>query len=193
MKFKCFAVILPILITSSCNQSASPPPELSQQGAPGGSPAAAPKAAQGTGGPTPQQPAAGSTRKGTQLEPVPRQITPQAQAKLKDLDKEFGRGTKLPDGFPSDVSIYAGTKITASGRMSEDVMVNLVTSDRPDQIVEFYRMDLVKRGWKVQPVRFGGGIVEAQKSGRHCTVTADLDASGEGTIIGITVTPEKKK
>jgi hypothetical protein len=105
------------------------------------------------------------------------------------MQAELEGGTSLPKTFPDDVSIYPGAEIAASGKMAEYVTVTLKTQDRVIQVLEFYRKELRRRGWKLQPEKFSSGTVEARKAGRECIVAVDPDPSGEGAIIGVTVMP----
>jgi hypothetical protein len=118
-----------------------------------------------------------------------REKTPEAKMLLEAAEMDVAGG-KPPRGFPTDVPIYPGAKLEAGGRMAGDLMVTYRTEDRPSEVLQFYQNELQRRHWTVKPMKFAAGLLEAQKKGRVCTVTADQDMFSQDTLIGIVVTPE---
>jgi len=177
-----FALILLIGVVSGCNRSTSSTPDQDTISATPAQPQAA----------KPEPPPANATGKTIPKPPrVSAEITPEAKLKLQEVQAELGGGTSLPKNFPKDVPIYPGARIEAGGRMGKDVAVTLKTSDSPDQVQEFYQKALQRQGWKVEVTGFAVRTVTARKAERECTVGIDADTIAGGTLVGLSVTPEK--
>ena len=81
-------------------------------------------------------------------------------------------GVALPEGFPKDVPIYTGAKVTTSAKTNEMTTVVLTTADPVTKVADFYGEKLKANGWDVQAAMNTGegGMVTATKGKSTCTV-----------------------
>ena len=65
----------------------------------------------------------------------------------------FEEGGKLPDGYPSDLPIYPGAKLTSSwsttGDNSKGMSLIWGTNDSISQVADYYKKALEANGWKI--------------------------------------------
>ena len=59
-----------------------------------------------------------------------------------------GEGTKVPDTFPKDVPVYAGTKVLMSINVPNGMNLMLESGDSLEKIVAFYKGKMTGAGWK---------------------------------------------
>jgi hypothetical protein len=59
--------------------------------------------------------------------------------------------SELPDNFPSDVPVYPESVPTASLVSGEqDFVVSFATSDRPPDVLRYYKKNLGNEGWRIE-------------------------------------------
>jgi len=83
-------------------------------------------------------------------------VSPSGLSSVPDTPFALGRNLELPPGFPNDVPIYAGKEATtvtytsfARGSGSTRYQVSFVTKNADVDVIDFYRKEFEKRGWKV--------------------------------------------
>jgi hypothetical protein len=83
-----------------------------------------------------------------------------------------GRSVALPEGFPKDVPLYPGAKVTMSGKQGEGMMVMLTSGDDVQKIAGFYEAKLKENGWEIETsANIGeGSMFAAKKEKRHLSV-----------------------
>ena len=94
-------------------------------------------------------------------------------------------GVALPEGFPDDVPIYAGAKVTAGAKTKEMTTAILTTADPVKKVIDFYGEKLKANGWAIQNTMSAeeGGMVMATKGKTTCSVNAAR--SGEQTTVSL--------
>jgi hypothetical protein len=99
-----------------------------------------------------------------------------------------GANVPLPQGFPADVPLYPGAKVTTSSKSGETMMVGLESGDPARTVVAFYEDKLKTNGWTIQQTTntADGGLVFAAKGDHSCSVV--VNASGKRTTALLSVT-----
>src|SRR3989344_4091500 len=98
----------------------------------------------------------------------------------------------LPDGWPSDVSIYSGSTIQYSGSSNpttgkSGAGVMFQTSDKGQKVADFYKADLAAKGWKIEGTYSAATTttVGATKDGR--SLSLGISSSEQGTVVTMAV------
>lgn len=70
-----------------------------------------------------------------------------------------GAGAKVPEGFPSDVPVYAGAEVLMGGGNAQqgNFTVQLKSADSMENVAGFYKKELVAKGWTEQTSMSQGG------------------------------------
>ena len=99
---------------------------------------------------------------------------------------------KLPDGWPSDVTIYSGSTIQYSGSSNpasgkSGAAVIFQTSDPADKVVDFYKTDLAAKGWKIEGTYQSGttDMIGASKNDRYLSIGISANDSMTAVTIGV--------
>lgn len=102
---------------------------------------------------------------------------------------------KLPDGWPSDVSIYSGATIRYSGSSNPTTgkagaAVMFQTADSAQKVADFYKTDLAAKGWHVEGTYTGGTttVMGASKDGRSLSI----QIAGSDSMTSVTIGVETK-
>jgi hypothetical protein len=102
---------------------------------------------------------------------------------------------KLPDGFPTDVPLYPGAKVTGSVAGVQDqkngAYVGMESADAFAKVRDYYKTELVAKGWKIDLSSEQGGtmaIFGASKGTVKLTLT--ISQESEKTVIAIGVGTE---
>jgi len=96
-------------------------------------------------------------------------------------------GNKLPDNWPSDAPTYPNAAIQYSGSSNpqtgaEGSAVSFTTSDSVQTVTDFYKRELVSKGWVIdQSASVGGATVLTAKKDTRTFGTYITDA-GNGQI-----------
>jgi hypothetical protein len=107
------------------------------------------------------------------------------------VESHYSGEQQPPAGLPDDVPLYAQAfPISSMTSPERGTIVNLRSSDSPDQVVAWYRDELPKRGWTIQRESGAGAqhLLTATKERRKATV---LITSGSETQILLTVLEAK--
>lgn len=109
-------------------------------------------------------------------------------------------GNKLPDNWPSDAPVYKNTTIQYSGSSNPQTgekgsMVVFMTKDKAENVVDFYKTELIKNGWTVEQTATIGAmtVLGAKKDTR--SLGAQISDAGDGQVsvsIGISI-PETQE
>jgi len=96
---------------------------------------------------------------------------------------------KVPDSFPSDITVYSGSEVTSTTEIDNGVSIILKTSDSVSTSFDFYKNDLKKNGWtESTAVSYqGSSTLLSQKGGKQVVVTVTTDPSDDKTLISISV------
>jgi hypothetical protein len=99
--------------------------------------------------------------------------------------------TTLPEGFPTDIPIYPGAKLTASAKTPEMMTAIQATSDPVKKVVDFYTEKLKGGGWDIQTTSSvaEGGMAIANKGKLNCSV--NVARNGEQSTVSIAVSTKK--
>lgn len=78
---------------------------------------------------------------------VARTITAEGEV----FEAEYGQEGQLPSDFPDDVPLYGNAQPLASMAAPEHgTVVNLRTTDAPEQVFAWYRERYAKQGWEIE-------------------------------------------
>lgn len=95
----------------------------------------------------------------------------------------------IPRGFPEDVPIYQGSKVTQVSRVEGQYAVNFQCLDPVSKVTAYYRDELVSKGWKMEtPIEKGTqSLLNGQKQGRllNMAITAAEKGSQVELSVGI--------
>jgi hypothetical protein len=93
----------------------------------------------------------------------------------------------VPDAFPSDITIYSGSEVTATTETSDGVSVQLKTSDSVSTVNSFYKSDLKSNGWTLSATATedDSGYIMATKNKKTVVLTITPDTSDNKTVITI--------
>ena len=111
---------------------------------------------------------------------------------LRERSRAIMGAGNLPKDFPSDVPIYPDAQSMGGGRMGEHLNVTLKTRDGVLRVLGYYQEQLKKRGWQVLETDQNTGRLKARKSARDCFINIDNEEFTGETLVGITVSPERK-
>jgi len=110
----------------------------------------------------------------------------------------IGSDVKLPAGFPNDMPIYGGAKLTTANKSNEkEFYVIGYTSDSPEKVSAYYKNTLPQKGWTIDNTNdtsseFGtGSYLELS----NATQTAKVNIYGdskEKTVFSINIIPKSE-
>jgi cytoskeletal protein RodZ len=90
----------------------------------------------------------------------------------------FNASGEMPESFPKDFPVYSGATLkssfTATGEDTKGTSVVWETGDSVDKVTDFYKSELVKKGWKV--------VSTFEQEG---TTTLTFEKEGVGGFLGI--------
>lgn len=95
---------------------------------------------------------------------------------------------KVPDNWPSDVAVYAGSKVVYSGSSNNanskpGFALALQTSDKAQAVVDFYKDSLAKAGWNITSNgQFNGTTIIAAQKGTNTLGLTVTEADGQTSI-----------
>lgn len=103
----------------------------------------------------------------------------------------YGSNAKLPSDFPSDVPVYPDAKLNVINTNGEDkdakFVVSYTASVTADKVVDFYKKELVAKGWTIDnETNIFGTVLDAKKSDRTINMFI-LGDEGDKTNFTITV------
>jgi len=101
---------------------------------------------------------------------------------------QTGQGTKLPDGWPSDVPVYPGSTVISAVSSPKTKLVHLQTKAEPDDVIQFYKGKLP--GEKTHEVSMGQGRGATFKDGDRTInvfVGGDDGKQAKGAPVELTV------
>ena len=107
----------------------------------------------------------------------------------KGIQVTIGASAKLPDDFPSDVPLYKGNILSSTSATQDGkkvFSVSLQTSDAFDQVVSFYKTELVNKGWKITQeanVSAGYTMIASEKDTQALSVMLQNGDDGKTTIV----------
>jgi hypothetical protein len=111
---------------------------------------------------------------------------------VKTDEGEWSTGGEMPKDWPSDVPVYGGAKVLYSASAnpatgSAGSYLALQSSDSPDKVADFYKRELVAKGWTITSTATVNGAVYlgAQKAGRQLAFTASPAEGGTSVTLGI--------
>ena len=103
---------------------------------------------------------------------------------------------KLPEGWPADVPVYAGT-ITMGNKMDQGgkaaYLVTIETPDTPKTVVDWYQQQLADKGWtkKERNDASAGGkdvsIMTAEKGTQRVAATASSGGTDGKTTVTVNI------
>ncbi len=85
---------------------------------------------------------------------------------------QVGENLKMPDGFPGDIAVYPGMKISTASSSQQGFLVHAQTGDSLDKVASFYTEKMASDGWEkeselTQPEM---RVLTYKKEGRHAAV-----------------------
>lgn len=100
-------------------------------------------------------------------------------------------GDTLPDGFPSDIPLYPGAKVTSSAASQtpdgQGFMVTAESADTPDKIVAFYKDKLAGAFESKADMNMNGQLMLIyQTADQKRSVQITATAQGAGSQISLT-------
>ena len=117
--------------------------------------------------------------------------------KTGEGEMQLGEVKKMPDNWPEDAPVYPGSTIQlvsssnpAEGNASVSVM--LLTSDALQAVVDFYKRELVAKGWLIETDYEATDIAIFGASKDNRTMSLTSGSSDEGSSITMTIETEKE-
>ena len=98
-----------------------------------------------------------------------------------------GADVGLPTGFPDDIPIYPGVRVTGSvAAAGRGTVVTFQSPDPGQQVFAFYRAGLIEQGWSIdgEASLLGQGVLSGTKGER--AVSLVIVGTGEATQIIVT-------
>jgi hypothetical protein len=95
---------------------------------------------------------------------------------------------ELPANFPKDFPIYTGAKPTLSQNISENgqVAVNFEADVAMQKVVDYFKTELPKQGWKIdQELTLFGHSMAVSKEGRNGTLVVLGDDTTTSYIVSV--------
>ena len=98
---------------------------------------------------------------------------------------------EYPQGLKNEIRCYPHAKILQILDVSGTTMAILQVTDRLSEVKDFYKNELMKKGWKVIMERKMENhfSIIAEKGSKSVVIDAGLNQSGE-SMINITLTPK---
>jgi len=89
----------------------------------------------------------------------------------------FGKGARLPDGFPKDIPMYPGAEIQMSSAdpSSKTFAVQALSAEGVDKVAEYYKKEMKSQGWNE-----GDGVVQ---TGANPMYMLNFDKGGMSAIV----------
>ncbi len=110
------------------------------------------------------------------------------QIKTDKEDISFGEGTKLPDGWPDDVPLYEGVTLLTAMKMAEGFTIQGMTKDSVEKITEFYKGELLKKGWTEDSITTQPQLAMMNYSKEKRALAVILSVADAETSLAITIT-----
>lgn len=95
-------------------------------------------------------------------------------------------GGSLPEGWPSDVPLYAGASVQYSGKNADGSSgVIAISTDTTEKVVAYYKAEMEKNGWKSKQTMIAGGANASlyEKGDKNVSVAIMGGSGGSGTTI----------
>jgi hypothetical protein len=104
---------------------------------------------------------------------------------------ELGMSTGLPQNFPSDIPKPQNAEVTGNISTSEGTNVTFISTDKISTIVDFYKEQMKKNGFKELSdpdyiMSEKGGMVGWEKNGKKVTIAVTFDKETNKTQLVIT-------
>lgn len=98
-------------------------------------------------------------------------------------------GGSVPKNWPSDITVYKGSKVTGSAETDEGLSLMLETSDSVEKVYNFYKSDLPNKGWNIiTDATYGGSsMLQGEKSGKAVMLSVSKNQDNSKTLIAISV------
>lgn len=98
-------------------------------------------------------------------------------------------GNKIPDNFPSDITIYKKSEVVKSIEEREGVTLTLNISDSTTKANDFYKKDIEENGWTISSnSNFEDSfLITAEKGDRSLLITVSPDKNNGKTSITLVV------
>ena len=98
-------------------------------------------------------------------------------------------GNKIPDNFPSDITVYKKAELVKSIEESAGVTLTLNTSDSTTKATDFYKKDIEENGWTISSIsNFEDSfLITAEKGDRSLLITVSPDKNNGKTSITLVV------
>lgn len=96
-----------------------------------------------------------------------------------------GGNVEIPDGFPQDIQLYKGARVTMSARQEDGFVLALETSDDLKKVGDVYKSEMTSRGWVEKMVMNlpEGTMLQYTKDNRHAVIQITRDKTTQINII----------
>lgn len=96
-----------------------------------------------------------------------------------------GGGVEIPEGFPADVHLYKGARVTMSARQEDGFVLALETSDDLKKVGDVYKSEMTSRGWTEKMVMNlpEGTMLQYSKDNRHAAINITRNKNTQINII----------
>lgn len=101
-----------------------------------------------------------------------------------------GAAAAIADNFPDDVPSYPeSTPVRSVRQKSGRLMARFMTADGPANVLDYYREELVEKGWDLEVARNAEGInlLKAGKAGRSLSLMIPEPVPGGETAVTLLV------
>lgn len=103
--------------------------------------------------------------------------------RIKTKDGEMtmtsGKAARLPDNFPEDIPIYAGSALDMAMEVPQGYSLSLTTQDDVSKVAEWYLKEMVDKGWTKEAFMEMGKqtmlVFKKGKRGANLAISHDKD------------------
>ena len=107
-----------------------------------------------------------------------------AQPTAKALYPPVETSSHLPEGFPSDLPLYPGAKTTQGALRGDLRMATFETSASTKEVSEFYKRELLGKGWALEAdVQMGGQTMVSGTKGKRTAGIMILEMKNGAQIV----------
>lgn len=98
-------------------------------------------------------------------------------------------GTDLPGELKNAVSPYPGARVIHTMNMKNSTMATIEVSDRPESVLEFYKKELIEKGWDIgtETGQENNQSLFARKGTSALVMDTSADENGK-TLVNLTLT-----
>lgn len=113
-------------------------------------------------------------------------------SKGEEVQVDASGGAKIPDGFPKDVYVYEGAKITTSMKNGKVFSLIMESSDPAAKVIEKTKAKMTSNGWKETATLDTGGSTMLGYDKEPLKMTVNVASQDKKTMIILSIDEGKK-